>query len=326
MPHKIAISTVSMGWHPAHTLEEKIQAAKQAGFQGIEVFIDDVDALARSQDLSRVEAGSLICQSCADAGLTIVCVGSFDNFEGEPTPLQDRLQAATEWLDLAGALGTGVIQIPSNDHNNAIGNEKVIVSELQALSDLGLKRQPPVSFAYEALGWGAHVADWEESLRIVQLVDRPNFGLCLDTYHIVSRLWADPRAHSGMRPGGHAALRDSIQRFSNTCPKDKIIYVQLSDAERMSPPILPGHPAYDETRDGVHSWCTYGRLFPFESEYGGYFPLDDITRAWLVESGWSGWVSMEVFHRNMKEERFGPNHWARRGRVSWDRVKQRIGL
>ncbi|KAI1609411.1 xylose isomerase-like protein [Exophiala viscosa] len=324
MPPNIAISTVSMGWHETHTLEWKIQAAKQAGFEGIELFIDDVDAFCRRHGISRVQAGSRISQLCANADLTILCVGSLDNFEGEPTPLQDRLRIAIEWLDMAHELRTDVIQIPSNDNKNAIGDESVIVSDFQALSDLGLKRQPPISFAYEALGWGTHVADWEASLRIVQLVGRSNFGLCLDTYHILSRLWADPRAHSGMRPGGRAALRDSLQRFLELCPKDKIIYMQLSDAERMSPPILPGHPAYHEDKDGTHSWCTYGRLFPFEGEHGAYLPMKEIMSAWLEGSGYRGWVSMEVFHRSMKEKDLGPDYWAHRGRVSWDKATQRV--
>ena len=62
------------------------------------------------------------------------------------------------------------------------------------------------------------------------------------------------------------------------------MYIQLSDAEKMSPPILPGHPAYQETKDETHSWCTYGRLFPLETEKGAYLPIEGLSRAWLVDS------------------------------------------
>lgn len=47
------------------------------------------------------------------------------------------------------------------------------------------------------------MADWEEFSRIVELVNRANFGVCLDTYHILARLWVDPTdPKMGVRPGG----------------------------------------------------------------------------------------------------------------------------
>lgn len=323
--HRRAISTISLGWDSSHTLERKIAAVKAAGFDGVEMFITDLDSYASAHGQSRLAAARSIKELCEAHGIEILCLGSFDNFEGQSTPLDDRLSTAKEWLAMAKELGTNIIQIPSNDSRDAIGDESVIVGELQAISDLGLQEEPPVAFAYEALGWGTHVADWEESLRIVQLVDRSNFGLCLDTYHVLARLWADPRRSSGLRSGGDAALRASIQRFHNDCPKEKIVYIQLSDAEKLSTPILPGHPAYHELKDGAHSWCSYGRLFPLETEKGAYLPMEDISRAWLIDSGWTGWVSMEIFHRTMELEGADPEHWALRGQTSWDKLKKALG-
>ncbi|KAJ9617299.1 hypothetical protein H2200_001020 [Cladophialophora chaetospira] len=326
MNHKLAISTISLGWHSSHKLERKLAAAASAGFQGVEIFITDLDKYATTHNLTRIETAVQIKQHCSRNNLEIVCLGSFDNFEGDPSrSLEERLELAREWIAIAHELGTTVIQIPSNDAKDAIGDIDTIVSDFQALSDIGLPADPPISFAYEALGWGTHVADWEESLRIVELVNRPNFGLCLDTYHVLARLWADPRAPSGGRPGGDAALRASLETFLRRCKepevREKIIYVQLSDAEKMVPPILPGHEVYSEEKDGTHSWCTYGRIFPLEVERGAYLPMEDILKTWLVSSGWSGWVSMEVFHRDMKKEENGPEEWARRGKTSWDRIE-----
>lgn len=130
-----------------------------------------------------------------------------------------------------------MIQMPSNWNRDASGDEMVIVADLQALADLGLERTPPVSFAYEAVSWGTHVADWEEAFRLVELVNRPNFGLCMDSYHVLSRIWADPRSPSGVRPGASAAVRASLARSLQT-PRDKVMYVRLSDAEKLSPALL----------------------------------------------------------------------------------------
>ncbi|OAP61477.1 hypothetical protein AYL99_03680 [Fonsecaea erecta] len=358
--HKLAISTVSLGWHASHTLGRKLAAAAEAGFQGVEIYITDLDSYAAGAGIARVQAAEEIRRLCAQHHLGIVCLGSFNNFEGDPRrSLEERLHSAREWIAMARALGTDVIQVPSNEDPDAVGDMDTIVAELQALADLGLHESsspslPAVRFAYEALGWGTHVADWEESLRVVDLVARPNFGLCLDSYHVLGRLWADPRSPSGRRPGGDAALRRSLgtfrERFANPVPPSSssqtqtqtqthpLIYIQLSDAERLRPPILPGHEAYSPHKDGVHSWCRYGRLFPLERDRGAYLPVEDVARAWLLQlnnndnkdGGGGGivgcWVSMEIFHRDMERQENGPEHWAQRGRRSWDELVKRLGL
>lgn len=58
---------------------------------------------------------------------------------------------------------------------------------------------------------------WEKALEICHLVDRPNIGLCLDTFHIVSLLWGSPETADGLREGGDAALKASldVSRLSN---------------------------------------------------------------------------------------------------------------
>mgnify|MGYP004716885629 CR=1 FL=1 len=183
-----------------------------------------------------------------------------------------------------------------------------------------MSRRPPRSTLLPDTTLFRSVADWEESLRIVNIVNRPNFGLCLDTYHVLARVWADPRNKSGVRPGAAAALRDTIQRFRDTCPAEKIVYIQLCDGEFMDPPFSPSHSAHNDEHDVLFHWCMWGRVFPLEVEAGAYFPLEEILRAWLIERGWKGWVSMETFHRTMYDEDQVPDVWAKRAVLSWDRI------
>lgn len=322
MDHKFSIATISMGWHQSHTLESKFAAAQNQGIQGVELFDSDLNNYAKAHGVSRLQAAEEIRRLCEDARLSIVVYASFGSFEGSPTPLDTRLEKAKEWCEIAGRLGTDMIQIPSNFDAKAIGDETVIVKELQAIAELGGRQKPPIRFAYEALAWGKYAADWEDSLRIVQLVDRPNFGLCLDTYHVLARLWADPTTRSGRRLDGNEALHFSLQRFRDTCPPEKIFYIQLSDAEKADPPILPGHPAYKEDQPVLYSWCLCARIFPFEQEYGAYLPMEEILVTWLLQSGWTGWVSMETFHQRMAEEEAKPEIWARRAKISWEKVQR----
>lgn len=314
--HRLSISTISMGWHPSHILEDKLTAASKHGFAGVEIFWTDLKAFAERHTISPAKAAPLVRELCRDKGLAIICLGSFDNFEGSQSPLRERLALAKEWIDIARGLGTDMIQIPSNDEKVCSGEEDTIVDELRQLADTGSAVSPPIRFAYEALGWGTHVADWEESLRIVELVDRGNFGLCLDTYHILARLWADPTSENGMRPGGAAALNASMRRILKDCPTHRIFYIQLSDAERCKPPLVAGHKAYSPEKAPSHSWCSWGRLFPGEVSEGAYLPMTDICHALLGRH--QGWISMEVFHRKMEDEAANPEHWAERGRASWE--------
>ncbi|KAJ3545830.1 hypothetical protein NM208_g2315 [Fusarium decemcellulare] len=320
MNQQLGICTISMGWHSLATLEEKIKAVQSSGISGLELNMIDLDKFAKRHSKCRLDAAKDASILCKAAGIEVFALGPFEYFEGTPTPLSSRLDTAFEWMNVAHEFGCTVLQVPINFSNNAVGDEKVIVDDLRALAELGLQQKPPISIAYEALAWGLHVADWEESLRVVDLVDCPNFGLCIDTYHVLTRVWADPRTVSGVRPGAASALRDTIQRFRTTCPPEKIIYIQLSDGEKMSPPILPGHPVYRADEDSTYSWCLYGRVFPLEAEEGAYFPLEGILRAWLIESGWKGWVSMETFHRDMDQRTITPGAWAARAVKSWDRI------
>ncbi|KZT20387.1 putative AP endonuclease, family 2 [Neolentinus lepideus HHB14362 ss-1] len=321
----LAIATCSLGLHPSHTLELKIQGAADAGFAGIELFYSDLQQYAQTHAQSVVDAASDVKELCNNAGLRIVTFGPFMNFEGCPAPLETRLKDAREWVHIARALGTGIIRVPSAIDERAVEDEDVIVAELRTLCALGAEDGDLISFAYEALSYGVHAALWEDSLRLAILVDRTNFGLCLDTFHVCARVWANPQTRSGRIPGGNMALRASMERFAKECPMDKVFIIQLGDAEKMDPPILPGHPAYQEGRDVAATWAAYGRLFPLEQDRGAYLPLVDILKVWLVEKGWHGWVSLEIFHREMKEEYMGPETAARRGIESWKNLINSLG-
>ncbi|OAL18501.1 hypothetical protein AYO20_11738 [Fonsecaea nubica] len=335
--HKLGIATVSLGWHPSHTLERKLDAVSQQGYEGIELYHPDLVTFAEQHSLTHLEAASEVGRMCKDRDIAIIALQPLFNFAGVLTPLETRLQSAREYISLARAMGTTIIQVPTTYEMDSTGNEDIIVAELRALADLGSQPtktgEKDIFFAFEALAWGVHHALMDDAIRIVKLVDRSNFGLCLDTYHVLARVWADPHAASGtgtgIAPGGYAALKSTLDRFMKQCPVEKIFYLQLSDAERLKQPLIAGHEAYKAEWahwDATMHWCVWGRLFPYETEYGAYFPLDNILQLWLVEKGWNGWVSMEMFHRDEHKESIGPEVLAERGYNSWLKIKDRFGL
>jgi hypothetical protein len=77
----------------------------------------------------------------------------------------------------------------------------------------------------------------------VKLVDRPNIGLCLDTFQTVGSEYADPTTSSGLisTEGVQAKLEQnwehSLANLTKTVPKEKIYLLQISDAYRLKTPL-----------------------------------------------------------------------------------------
>ncbi|CAK5273523.1 unnamed protein product [Mycena citricolor] len=278
---------------------------------------------AAQNQLPPLQAAEQIGALCKQLGLQILSLNPLKNFEGNLTvPLAERLAQAAEWVDLAAAAGAHSVQVPSQFAPHSTGDFAVIVPELRALADLAAARG--VGVAYEAVAFAAHHATWQDSLRIAAAVGRAGFGLCLDSYHIHARLWGDPCAADGRRPGGERAVRDSMAEFLASCPRETVRYVQLSDASRLDPPLTDDSPLFDglEVRDPRLAWSRSARPFPLEAP--GYLPVVDIARTWLIDYGWDQWVSLEGFLAETEREENGPEVMAERARKSIDELYKRL--
>jgi hypothetical protein len=61
--------------------------------------------------------------------------------------------------------------------------------------------------------------------------------------------------------------------------KDKIYYIQLSDAERVDLPWRQGHPWWVERQKPNMTWGRNARTVPRETERGGYLPVVRLSEA-----------------------------------------------
>ncbi|RAK91112.1 putative 4-hydroxyphenylpyruvate dioxygenase [Aspergillus costaricaensis CBS 115574] len=304
----LAITTSSLGLHPSHSLTEKIRAAASASFFAIEIVYQELEdyALSQTPPVSIHDAARTISRLCLSANLSVLSLSPFKNFEGHNSPLEERLDRARNWLEIAACLKAKYLQVPSQfDTGNSSGDWTRMVEDLQALSDLAASYS--VGIAYEAVAWGTYIDTWEESLRMAQDVNRENFGLCLDSFHVAARVWGDNMVESGIREDADLALRQSLDRFVETCPSGKIFYVQLSDAEKFVPSLQPGHHFYREDFPPALSWSRNMRPFPLEEDLGAYFPVAVIAHAWLNRKGWKGVVSIEIFDWRMRDESRRPS-------------------
>ncbi|WP_285318995.1 sugar phosphate isomerase/epimerase and 4-hydroxyphenylpyruvate domain-containing protein [Pseudarthrobacter sp. lyk4-40-TYG-27] len=230
------------------TLKEKMQACAIAGFDGIEIFEQDLVTSPLSPEDVRKMA--------ADLGLGLDLYQPFRDFDGvTPDLLKANLRRAEAKFKLMSRLGMDTILVCSNVATATIDDDGLRAEQLAELAQLA--GDHGVKVAYEALAWGKYVNDYEHAYRLVETVDHPNLGTCLDSFHILSRDW-DTSHIEGFNP-------------------DKIFFVQVADAPKLSMDVL--------------SWSRHYRVFPGE----GQFELAKFM-GHVVRAGYTGPVSLEVFN------------------------------
>jgi 4-hydroxyphenylpyruvate dioxygenase len=169
-----SIATVSI----SGTLESKLRAIARAGFNGVEIFEND---LLTSQVSAR-DAGALM----RDLGLECTLFQPFRDFEGMPDTLRPRIFERMERkFDVMQELGTDLLLVCSNVSPAALADRSRIVADFRELGERAAKRGLRVG--YEALAWGRHVSDHRDAWSIVLDVDHPAIGLILDSFHSLAR-------------------------------------------------------------------------------------------------------------------------------------------
>jgi 4-hydroxyphenylpyruvate dioxygenase len=202
---KRSIATVSL----SGTLPEKLEAIAAAGFDGVEIFENDLlyyDGSPRE-----------VRQMCADLGIAITLFQPFRDFEGGRRDRMARsFDRAERKFDLMQELGTDLVLVCSNTAADSLGDQQILVDDLRELGERAGKRG--LRIGYEALAWGRHVNTYQQVCDIVRQADHPALGVLLDSFHTLS-LKGDPSAIADI-------------------PGDKIFFVQMADAPILAMDVL----------------------------------------------------------------------------------------
>ena len=193
-----AVMSVSLGRAWLHDFDAKIATAAKQGFEGIEIFYEDLEYVAKELGKTDrptadqlVDAADHVRLQCESVGLEIIGLQPFLFYEGliDHKKHDELIEKIKVWFRIVKKLGTTTIQVPANflPADQLTGDFKIIVDDLRKLADLGLKENPPVRFAYGNLCWSTYPDTWQKAWDVVKRVDRHNFGLCLDTFNIVGR-------------------------------------------------------------------------------------------------------------------------------------------
>lgn len=328
-----AICSHSLGRAWVHDLPSKLDQAAQYGLD-LELFYEDLLYVAKelpggATPENHIEASHIIRSWCDERGIAIICLQPFMHYDGllDRQRHAERVEEMKLWIQMANILGTNLIALPSNflPEDQVSGDLDFITEDMREVADLGAP--DGIEFAYEALSWGTHVDIWEQTWEVVQKVDRPNFKMCLDTYNIAGRVYADPTSPSGKNINADADLAASLRRMAKTVDVSKIAFVQVVDGERLKQPLLKGHPFYDPAQCPRMSWSRNCRLFYGEEDRGAYLPVKAILKTLLVDLGYKGYLSAELFNRSLTEpDAQVPEDHARRAALSWQKIVNDFGL
>jgi 4-hydroxyphenylpyruvate dioxygenase len=200
-----SIATVSI----SGTLVEKLTAIHAAGFDGVEIFENDLLYFDGSPgDVRRI---------AADLGLKIMLFQPFRDFEGVSVErLARNLERVKRKFDLMHELGTDRILVCSNVSPDTLRDDALIVDQLGALAQAAA--QAEVIAGYEALAWARHVNSYRHAWRLVNAVNHPNLGIVLDSFHTLS-------------------INDPVDEIA-AIPGERITFVQIADAPKLTMDVL----------------------------------------------------------------------------------------
>ncbi|MEU6178859.1 bifunctional sugar phosphate isomerase/epimerase/4-hydroxyphenylpyruvate dioxygenase family protein [Streptomyces coeruleorubidus] len=202
---RTSIATVSL----SGSLTEKLTAAARAGFDGVEIFEDDLLASPLTPEEIRAR--------CADLGLTVDLYQPMRDVEAVPEDEFARnLRRARHKFELMRRLGADTVLVCSSVSPRAVDDDALAAEQLSRLA--GTAQKFGIRVAYEALAWGRHVSTYDHAWRIVESAAHPALGTCLDSFHILSR---------GSDPKGIEDI-----------PGEKIFFLQLADAPLLAMDVL----------------------------------------------------------------------------------------
>ena len=183
------------------SLEDKLAAAARAGFDGVEIFEPDLIGNAAVAERDP-------CPS-RRARIDHRPLPAVPRLRGRPGErLERNLRRAEAKFDVMEALGASTLLVCSNVSEDTIDDDALAAQQLRALAERAAERG--IRVAYEALAWGRHVSEYDHAWRIVQAADHPALGVCLDSFHILSR--GTSLAAIAEIPAREAVLRPTRRR------------------------------------------------------------------------------------------------------------------
>ncbi|KAM9913167.1 hypothetical protein OXX69_001863 [Metschnikowia pulcherrima] len=250
LPYENSIATVCF----EGTIWEKIDATAKAGFDAIEIMTPDLEEATPEQ----------IVEYCETRNLSISILQPFRDLEGYTNQgtFEEKLRQFEDYLVTCRKLKSNLVLLCANCDKNSVSDLEIVVPQLRQAADLAANYG--IRIAYENLSWAAHYSHLENMVTVIELVDRDNFGICVDLFHI--------NIH-----GSSLRSLESLLR--------KVFFVQYCD----SPPLTKDIDILEHARNY--------RVFPFQGSYKNVLESLEL----LERLHYDGPLSLEVFNSSYRE-------------------------
>ncbi|QHM73359.1 sugar phosphate isomerase/epimerase family protein [Mixta intestinalis] len=176
----------------------QLQAAKQAGFDRVEIWQNNIESAEGGAAAVREQAQQL--------GLGFINCQVLSDFAGAPLDIRnEKRRQAQQFFQLAQAIGCDTVQAPACTRADCQAD--LIDEDLRWLSAEAARHQ--LRIMYEPMAWSTIDNRLEATWQRLERLALPNVGLVVDLFHITAR-------------GDDARVLDTI-------PPEQIYEVQLCD-------------------------------------------------------------------------------------------------
>lgn len=248
--HRIGINSATL----PGTLQEKMDAVREAGFGALVLSARDL--------LANADGAAAAARKVRASGVRVSAFQFLREITGpSEREFEYRIEAAKSILELAASVGCRLLIVSSSTAPTAIADPALLARNLAVLGTLATPFG--IRIGYEALAWGRWVSEYPDAWRVVQLANRHNVGLVIDSFQIL------------MRQTSLDALAD--------IPADRIFLAQLADC------------SFDFVSeiDEFVEISRHERRFPGEGVHGRL--ISDLV-ARLQGKGYAGDYTLEVFN------------------------------
>ena len=186
---------------PERGLDEKLEAIAAAGFEGVEIFENDLLSFnGTPADVRKLaERSGFRSSPSSRSAISRAC---------RPSKRERVFARAERKFDVMQELGCDLLMVCSNVSPDSLGGIDRAAADLRELGERAASRGLRVAF--EALAWGRHINDYRDAWEAVRRADHPAVGLVLDSFHILAR-------------------KTDLEAI-RAIPRDRIFLVQLADA------------------------------------------------------------------------------------------------
>lgn len=161
----------------AGSLENRLAAAKRAGFSHVMISASDI--------VGHPSSTATAIQTIRDSGLRVTGLEALRDFEGLAGKMHEyKIDVAKSMLELCNSIGGRLLLTEASTSIHAdVGVDK-IARDLRKLAFLALPMG--IRIAFKGLSWSRTVKDFASAAEIVSLANCPNLGLAIDAFDVIA--------------------------------------------------------------------------------------------------------------------------------------------